>query len=143
MSLKVKITDGSTTYTLKCERYEHNINRQPTVAPLPGDQTSGATQVLVFDFGMAVENISLTGICDQDQIIEGGDTYPSKANLEEVARKWWKNTSDWVDGTGMTQLTLWTGDAYRGVIKALKFSKEAGKEDRLPFSLQFQVHSKV
>jgi len=141
--LLAKISDGSTTYTLKCDRAEHQFQRQPTVSPLPGD-ASGIPSVLLIDFGMSMETINISGIIDVSASTgTGGAVFPSKQQMETVARTWWVKTTDWVTGSGMPTLQFEPSTSYRGVIKSLSFQYEAAHETFYPFTLQWAVHSEV
>ena len=86
--LTVKITDGtgSTVYTLKVERIQHQMQRTPTTTPLPGDPSTGEPTVFQFDFGYNLEIIQVQGLVDVAGSVQAGDTFPSAAELRTAMK---------------------------------------------------------
>jgi hypothetical protein len=142
MALQIKLTNGpgTTTYTLKVERVQHQMQRTPTTVACPGDSGTGQPQVIQVDFGYCLEVITFQGVVDRDGTTEGTDVYPPAADLRTAVRTWWKD-ADYAAGTGLIKLTTWTGEAYYGTFRGFNLQLVSGREDRYEFSIDFQVKS--
>ena len=127
MALNVKLKGGNvpTEYDILAETIEHSMIRTTTQAGLP------AEYVFVLDLGMALEMITISGVCDNT-------TSPTKAELR-VAAKTWYSSIDWGAETGFPELEVASGERYKGVIKSVSFRQESAKEDRWEFSLIFLI----
>jgi len=144
MAVLVKLIsagDPVITYSLKADRLQHQFQRQPSVIPLPGDLDTGETSVISFDLGFCLEIISVSGVVDTVGYTEGSEVFPSKTNLENAVRTWWKESVS--DLTALIKLQTNTGELYNGVIRGFSCDYVAAQTDRYPYSLQFQVISKV
>jgi hypothetical protein len=137
-NLSVRISKASMGkyYYLKADLVEHSIVRMPTQAPLPTDQGSSSPNVFGMDLGMCVEQVTVSGLIDE--VADLTNNFPSKYDLENVARKW--ATQDLTNDVG-SAIILIVGYGTNGAeqfncaVKSLTFRKEGGLEDRWAYSL--------
>jgi len=129
---------GETTYNLLASKVEHSMIRTPAQSGLVGDTTTQDPIVLMFDLGMCVEQITITGLVNS---AAGGAGEPTKAQLETVVREWW--AAD-VTAANMTKVKIYDAGGgvdqeYYGAIKSCGFQQEAALTDRWAFSLVLLV----
>ena len=133
----VKLIDRySVEHSVKAERLTHDIVRQPMISPLPGEPTSGESNVLIVDLGIMTQPISISGFID---VVPEGE-FMSKAQLEDAARIWWKD-ANWATGEGMMKLKTPLEEVYLGAVKTVRLSLEGGR-NFYTFNLDFVVYKR-
>lgn len=137
MTLQVKLTyaTGSPVYELKADKVVHSFVRFPTQSPLPGVIGTATPAVFSLDFGMLLEQVSVTGTVDTTS---PGGNIPSKANLVNACRTWWGNGGIVTD---LPYLTIGSSESYYGHLKNADFTQEGALEDRWMFSLIFLIRA--
>jgi hypothetical protein len=150
MSLATKlswtISGTAYTYDLKAETTNHSITRFAVVASLPKKNNPDATvtafssgSFFSLDLGMALEQITLTGVVDTVGASTTSYVYPSKTQLEGVCRHWWQYTNKQTSKGDLPTLTIDSGQIYSVVIKQGDFKHNAGLEDRWDYSITFMT----
>lgn len=136
LNVTIAANDGAgTSYTLKINQVQHNIDRSVVVAPLPGNSGTGEIRYILIDLGMMMETLVLTGT------LASGDTNPTKANLETAARTWWKD-ADFGAQTGLVQLAIiepFGTETFYGEIQGLHFVEQGGTVGVQNYSLTFRA----
>ena len=136
MSLNVSIQKDGTVYQLQVDTLEHMFTRMPTQAGMPAENTEDPT-VILLDFGIVVEQISLRGIVNTTST---GGNDPSKAHLEAVTRTWFESTTEYSE---MAKLTISSGQSYYGAIRSATFRQMGALEDRWEYEILFLVAQKT
>jgi hypothetical protein len=115
MALSVTIDNGSTTYALPTEEAEIIYARKPMQAPLPGGDP------ILIDLGQIVPSIILSGRVDDTAGSSGGNTIPTKNNLEDALESWYTDTVTVTIG----------GDAYVSKFNTARFKRKGGVGDQI------------
>jgi len=137
---------ANTKYVLQVETHQHQMQRQPTVLTVPGDQGTGKPNVVGYDLGIVAETFTLNGLLDNvDRAVGSGDpayeegvtkVYPGAVSLRTAALYWWLD-GDWATKEHFVKLRTPLLDV-EGIIASLQLTQDPA-QDYFHFSLQFRV----
>jgi len=138
-SLLVKISKGSTPFTLRAARITHAFDRSVSPNALPSGTAGTAGQTFYLDLGQCIESITVEGLVDVAHNASNAEN-ALKSDLEVAIRTWYVQYSlgGGTDG-GTPALLEFPGGSRSVFFKGASFTMEGGLEDRWSFNIHFLV----